>query len=378
MGAKGDKVLERKALTSEITEYRKLEALNYSSISKFDESPVKFFDEFILGNLPDDDGDTASSLLGNIVDDVILTHQGNMEEFEQHFSDRYVMYDGERGSGQSFDLADELLRLTKKCIVDGEVTESFEDRFKEAFETVQRMDKFKGKTVDYALAEFSKPNKSGLAPESYFKTKFEALGKLAVSDGIKAKGLQIASNALVDPFVMDYFDFSEDPTGNIEKLAKFPIEFEYVGREGKIKGKVEVDEIIVDHKNKTIQPIDLKTTYNNTEFVYNNYLKKRNYIQGGWYTIAVLEWARANDMADYIVLPYKFIVLDTSNNNRRPLVYTLNEDHVIQALNGFFHLGREYKGVTNLVDEIIWCNENGIWNCSKQVYENNGHLTLEV
>ena len=371
MGAKGT-IINKPIETPDVV-YRKLDGLNYSAIKLFNESPVKFFDEYIMGN-PREQEDTVSTLMGNIVDDAILTHQGNFEEFEQHFDENYALFLGEPGSGQGFVLADELFKITLKSVIDGKITIGFEDRFREAFELVQADGKYKGKTVQQGIDDFKKPNKAGTTPESYFQAKLENIGKKVVSETIKNKGLQIASNALLDPFTKDYFDFEEQ--GTVEKLVKFPITFTYKGEEGNIEGKVEVDEIEIDHKNKTIQPIDLKTTYDNTQFTYG-YLKNGYYIQAVWYSIAIIWWARNNGMKDYAVLPYKFIVLDTSSNNRRPIIRTLAEKHMNDGYEGFLARGRYYKGVKELVEAIIWGNNTCTWNVSKEAFNNNGEIKME-
>jgi hypothetical protein len=373
MGAHGNIIL-RKPIETPDVQYRKLDALNYSSIVKFEKSPVLFYEEFILGNKPEDE-DTPATLLGTIVDDVILSYQGDLEAFEQNFEENYALYDGEPSTAQGFILADLLFTITKQCIVDGEISREFKDRFHEAFNIIQEQGKYKGKTVEQGLEDFNKPNKAGNSPKSYFETKLANIGKKVVSVGIKLKGLQIASNAFTDPFTKDLFSF-HGKDENIELLTKFPITFTYKGENGEIEGKIEVDMLEINHLAKTIQPFDLKTTYDNTQFPYG-YLKNRYYIQGGWYTEGIENWKTENNMGDYTVLPYKFIVLDTSNNNRRPIIYELEKSHTTQAYIGFYVGNHYYKGINQLVEAIIWGNQQGIWNCSKEVYENEGKIKLE-
>lgn len=373
MGAKGQK--ERTPVVAAQVDYRRLDSLNYSSIVTFEKSPVKFYEQFMLG-IPREDEDTAATLIGNVVDDVILTYQGDLGEFEQEFGDRYALYSGEPSAAQGFMLADELFRITLRSIVDGEVTVSFEERFREAFELVQAEGKYKNKTVEQGLEDFRKPNRAGGVPETYFQAKLDNIGKMVISAGLKARALQISSYALVDPFTKDLFDFSNSDTNKVEKLSKFPITFMYEGESGKIEGKCEVDMLEINHIDYTIQPFDLKTTYDNTLFDIN-YLKNRYYIQTGWYTLGIQAWAKENGFEDYEVLPFKFIVLDTSKNDRRPVIRTLNTKHIVQAWDGFDAYGRQYKGVIQLVEDILWANTNGIWNCSRAVYENNGVLPLE-
>lgn len=373
MPATGEKI-ERKPIETPQVGYRKISGLNYSMIKLFEKSSIDFFEQFILGNKTEDE-DTSATLLGNIVDDIILTHQGDVEAFEQAFDENYALFDGEVSTAQAFVLANELFRITKQHTDEqGLLHRSFVDNFEETLRNVQEQGKYKGKTITQALEDFKKVQKSGSSGESYFQAKLDAIGKKVVSVGIKAKGLQIASNALTDPFISHYFDFSHN-NENIEILTKFPITFTYKGENGEIEGKVEVDELIINHLEKTIQPIDLKTTYDNGQFPYM-YLKNRYYLQAGWYTEAIEQWKTENNMEDYKVLPYKFIVLDTSNNNRRPLVYELDNQHTKQNYIGFYIGNHYYKGIRELVEAIIWANSNGIWNVSKEAYESDGIIKM--
>lgn len=373
MGAKGE-VKREKIVTPEV-EYRKIEALNYSSIVTFDKSPVKFYEEFILG-LPKEDEDTSASLLGNLIDDILLTAKGDTTEFEQIFSDRYALLTGEpSSSAQGFMLADELFKITKRTIIDGEITEEFEPRFREAFDNVQRAGKYKGKTVEWAIEDFNTKNKTGMSPAEYFKSKIDNIGKLVVSEGLKLRALEISSYLLQDDFTKSLLDLTNEVEG-IEKLPKFPIDFIYKGENGSIKGKCEVDLLIVDHNKKSVFPYDLKSTYDNTIFPFN-YIKKKYYIQAGWYSIGVTSFMMNNGLKDYKLEPYQFISADTSKNNRRPLIYRLNEQHLNDAWEGFSINSSKFRGIKELVDNIIWANESKVWNISKTAYEQNGIIALE-
>lgn len=373
MGAKGE--LKREKIATPDVEYRKIDALNYSSIVTFDKSPVQFYEEFILG-LPKEDDDTSHSLLGNLIDDIILTAKGDATEFEQIFSDRYALLTGEPSStAQGFMLADELFKITKRFIVDGQVTEEFEPRFREAFDNIQRAGKYKGKTVEWAIDDFNVKNKTGISPAEYFKSKMDNIGKLVVSEGLKLRALEISSYTLKDEFTSSLLDLTNEVDG-IEKLPKFPIDFTYKGEYGSIKGKCEVDLLIIDHNKKLVLPYDLKSTYDNTIFPFN-YIKKRYYIQAAWYSVGVTSFMMNNDLQDYKLEPYQFISVDTSKNNRRPLIYKLDEQNLNDAWEGFSINSSKFKGVKELVDSIVWANENKIWNISKKAYEQNGIIDLE-
>lgn len=356
--------------------YRSLESLNYSSIVKFEKSPAEFVEEFIMG-IEKVDEDTASSLIGTLCDDILLTYKGNMAEFEEHFDENYCLMTGEKTMAQTFTLSDELFKLTIRDLngeANGEEDGGFVERFKEAFDICQRDGKFKGKTWEKAMELWRETDKNGNNAQTYFKTRIEAIGKKVVSLGLVDRAQGIASNALTDDFTASLFNF-QNVVEDIEKLPKFPITFTYKGIEGEIEGKLELDLLIINHLSKTIQPWDLKCVYDNTLFPYS-YLKNRYYIQAVWYTIGLVQWAKENKLGDYRVLPFKFVVLDTSKNNRRPLKYCLKDSHLQQGFDGFEAGGRTYKGVRELVESILWAKKNGMWTTTKEAFINAGEVNL--
>jgi hypothetical protein len=124
-------------------------------------------------------------------------------------------------------------------------------------------------------------------------------------------------------------------------------------------------------------PKDLKCVYDNEGFAYN-YLKRRYYVQNGWYWQAVKEWAKKEGLEKYTVMPMQFIVCDTSINQRRPLLFDTTEEHITEAFSGFTNNGRHYKGIFQLIDEITWANDTQIWNITKENYDNKNIITLPI
>lgn len=363
MSVKGELKTQREFVSTPNLNYRKLGGLNYSMICKYEKSPADFVDEFILGN-PRDGDDTLATKIGNIVDDIIFTHRGNMDDFDNAFDGRYALYTGvDTGTKQVFLLADELLKVTKR-----EPDASFASRFQNAFEAAQRAGKYKGKTLEFALDDFEK-----VAME-YFTTNLENMNKIVVSVGILTKAQGIATRAMEDDFTKNVFDFNKGDEDH-EKLTKFPITFTYsIESLGKIEGKCEVDMMDIDHKRKIIFPYDGKTTYDNTQFPYN-YLKNSYYIQQAWYTMGIKHWAAENGMGDYTIAPYEFIVIDSAGW-RKPLRYKLSDFHLIQGIAGFTIGGRVYKGITELVGDIIWSSETGNWGVRRTDFLRKGIINL--
>lgn len=348
--------------------YRELDALNSSMIRLFDTDPVKFFEQFKLGKKKKDKK-TPSLIIGDIVDFYLLDCNGDAEEFESRFDEKFALYNDTKGTGQVFILADILFDITKQCTNEkDEITTSFITRFKEAYQKVQALGKYSGKSESKVLEDF---NENGL---TYFETLVENSNKIVVELSLLERSRHIGETLLTDGFTEKIFKCKEEE----ECFYKFPIEWEYTTSSGKvIKCKSELDILKIDHNRKEIYPKDLKTTYDNESFELS-YMKNQYYLQGGFYYLAVKHWARQEGMGDYNVLPMEFVVADTSSNNRRPIRYQLSREDMSNCLEGFYLRGNHHKGVIQIIEEISWAEDNNIWNCSKELYTKNGILQLDI
>jgi hypothetical protein len=139
-----------------------------------------------------------------------------------------------------------------------------------------------------------------------------------------------------------------------------------------------LDKVIVNHKRKTIQPYDLKCTWNVENFYEEYYLYRRAYIQAYLYYHAArsLTINQNSELYGYEVLIPRFIVCD-STNYYNPLIYTLTGEDLLDAYEGFEHKGKKYPGVGGLIKDLQWAIENNIWNISRQNYINNGVLNIK-
>lgn len=96
-----------------------------------------------------------------------------------------------------------------------------------------------------------------------------------------------------------------------------PIYFDYEG----ISCKALLDMVIVNHKDNTIQPIDIKTMGDYT-LNFPKSLRQRRYdIQAAFYTEALKSWEHLNNNE---ILPFKFIVESTIDPGT-PLIYTCDK-----------------------------------------------------
>jgi hypothetical protein len=139
-----------------------------------------------------------------------------------------------------------------------------------------------------------------------------------------------------------------------------------------------LDKVVIDHKEKTIQPYDLKCTWSVENFYEEYYLYRRAYIQAYLYFYAMCNLADNPESPyyGYSVKFLNFIVCD-STNYYQPLVYTLDNEDMLDAYQGFIHKGRTYPGIGDLIAALKWCVSTNTWNISHKNYLSNGIINIK-
>jgi len=344
------------------TPYRKIDALSASDIKLFNKDRIAFYHQKILGEKRKEKS-SDSLVLGTLIDFVLSDCRGSWQEFEQNFDDKFILLSVKKGTGQLFLLADLLYEYTLRDMdEEGNITSSFSVRFEEAFERLQKEDKFKGKKVEWALEQFKDSD-----AEIYFSENLKAIDKLAVDEWMLTKCKNIVENVLIDDNVKYLFEKQE----NVKNLGKYIVEWEYRS----LKAKSELDNLTINHNTKEIIITEIKSTWDSEDFE-KTYLKLR-------YDLAAIYYYKAiqytfQDLQDYTI-KFQFLVIDTSPQGLRPLIYKVSDIDLNKAEFGFkIKSGYYYKGLEELVDEILWCQETQNWRISKNAYENNGILNLKI
>ena len=344
------------------TLYRKIDALSASDIKLFAKDRIAFYHQKVLGEKRKDKF-SDSLTLGTLIDYCLSDCKGSWQEFEQNFDDRFILLSVKKGTGQLFLLADLLYEYTLRDMdEEGNITSSFSIRFEEAFDKLQKEDKFKGKKVEWALEQFKDSD-----AETYFSENLKAIDKLAVDSWMLDKCKFIVENVLMDDNVKHLFEEKE----NVINFGKYVVEWEYKG----LKAKSELDNLTINHNTKEIIITEIKSTWDSEDFE-KTYLKLR-------YDLAAIYYYKAiqytfQDLPDYTI-KFQFLVVDTSPQGLRPLIYKISHVDLLNAEQGFkTKSGYYYKGLGELVNEILWCQETQNWRISKNAYENNGILNLNI
>ena len=362
--------IERPMLMQKETfDYRKkVGALNQSMLKVYDNDPMDFYTQFVLGERKEEK-DTFATLVGSVAEFLLLECKCDELIFDQKADEQFAIYNGTKGGGQVYLLADYMF---EEYLKNSEL--ELEMIIRSAFSRIQAEDKYKKKTVEYAADDLTKKDGEGNSALDYYYFKVGSVGKRVIDNLVIGKAKEVAQMLKNDSFTRDLFDFAGDEYQFSQRFVKYPLIWKYNG----IECKSEFDQWWLNPVDGWAMIDDLKCTYDNEMFDYS-YIKNGYYIQNGFYVQALRWWLDENGMQDVEIRGgVRFIVGDTSKNKRRPLVYNTSLTDVDKALNGFTLRGVKYKGVFQLMEEVGWAMENGIFNCNMENYKAEGQLNLNI
>ena len=173
-------------------------------------------------------------------------------------------------------------------------------------------------------------------------------GKKIVSQKDWDDAMEMARIFRNDPYLKTIFGVKN--TDDVEFIYQAQFVFNYVIEGESVTVKFMPDLIIVNHTEKTIRIVDLKTSSMPAYEFADNFLKYRYDIQGELYTEGMKTIIHADEeYQDYTILPYLFT--DISRTDKVPVTYE------IDLSNGFsFTRGDklyQYKDWKELLAEII-------------------------
>lgn len=344
-------------------EYRKTDILSYSSLKEFSNNRRKFYKKYILKEKVDElsEDDNENLLLGSMVDGLLTLSDEELEK-------KFVILNGEREKGQMLELGNEIWKVTKDNLdEENKLKIDFLNIFDIALNNI-KYDRegneicFKGKKSDDILLKFYESKE-----KKFYDKRLENVNSIIITMDDYNTALAIKNTLYNTPWSRDIVNKYCSPE-ECENIFQMTIMHEMNG----IPLKSMIDIMKIDHVNKIIYPYDLKVSYFINDFAYS-YLKNKYFIQLGVYNNAVEEFKNNSDIyKDYKVYPLQFLVAD-STNIFMPIIYKCTEKDLENSLNGFeTSNGRKYQGIKEIITELKWCLDNNIWNCSKNVFENNG------
>lgn len=336
-------------------QYRAIYLDSSSSLKEFSTDRRKYHKKYILNEVVEDE-DSKAATMGRMVETLLM----EPHLFDERF---YVSTCLATPTNLMLEFVEALYRHTVEATSEeGTITRSFEDMCRDA----HAESGFKIK-LDAVLTKFI-----GSDAEVYYKEIREVRPKhlTVVAAQEIANAEKIVIELKTNPVTAEIVNLIDDVQYSVHNQLQVE-GYEVFGH----MFKSMMDKVIVDHKSKTVQVYDLKCTWSVENFYSEYYLYRRAYIQGFLYHKAAESWASEMGYGDYEILLPKFIVCDSTNYSN-PLVYSMTQDSMNNALDGFEYKGREYPGVAQLIGDLKWALDNDVWNISRENYLTNGVVKL--
>jgi len=338
-------VIEEKKINSEQKPYHEVDAINYSSLYAISIGPQYY------KSRNDDKEQKEHFIIGSLVDcfltePELFKNKYAVEELEEFTNfprpqmKKYVEVFAETGdSGKAF----EAVGFKKGNLLD--VIEEFNKTGKEYADYLTNKAKFINDNKDKTI----------ISKEQYDKAK-------AISNSLQNS-----------QFTKKYF---QKPSENIEVISQLEIYWHMYRNNFKCK----LDRVIVDHKNKTIQPIDIKTTGKHVSNFNDSFFGFRYDIQASLYNQGLCDFVYRKDSKyyGYSILPFLFIVESTKYIGT-PLIYSVEPNVLMASENGISgHTGVYYQGWRELLERLLWHKSNNAWDYTREQYENEGVVDIHL
>lgn len=337
--------------------YRTLKVNSYSSLKTFSVDRRKYYKKYILDETIKEK-ETKAANMGRIVETLLWEPKRFDELF---FMSTCVKIPG----GMLGEMIDKLAELvSENTSEEGTLMGDFMDLAEEAYNNTDY--KLPFKTV---IKKLDDPEN-----ELYYqeRLKVEHLKMTMVTAQDIENAEQIVNNLQTNDVTSHIVTVGTSSTISVYDQPK--ITDYYIDG---IELKSMLDRVIVHHPTKTIIPYDLKCIWAVENFFTEYYLYRRTYIQSFLYTQALKQMTEDKDHEwyGYTVENLKFIVCD-SINYYDPLIYTLSEEDMRDAYEGFTYKDKKYPGVRQIIEELKWAIENDKWTISKANFDKKGLVNI--
>jgi hypothetical protein len=329
--------------------YREMRGLNQSSLKKILVSPQEYLKAI---NKQEDEATPEHFLFGTVVD-IMLT--GSKDEFDEKF---VKIPDETKCSDAVKAIVDDVANFAQV-----EVLTDAREEILIICNNNNYQSNWKDDTrIDKIIKEGSE----------YFDLLKSIAGKTPITESEYAKAVNAVMALKADKYTQMYTRKQKD----VEYLDKFIVCFGYEGEE--IKG--ELDRVVINHKLKTITPIDFKTTGKSMLGFNYDFWQFRYDFQAAVYTYGL---QRHSDIINllgqgYTLNNFLYIVVEKS------LIYNPQIFEVHKAITkigwegGTLSNGRRLEGFVQAVQRYQFATKNDAWDYSQEYYENEGKLFIEI
>lgn len=200
---------------------------------------------------------------------------------------------------------------------------------------------------------------------NYLDCKFKSINKIIITTEEYNKALELVS-------ILKTHDYSKNILNDINSEYYYQVKFKILILNTYIKGIIDI--VKINHIDKTIEFIDLKTGSNSSLEFRDSFIKWRYYIQASLYQKSFKEICKELKLENYKLLPFKFLYI--SSKEKVPLVYEFTPKWEEASFIGFKYNNVYYKGINELILNIKWCWNNNQFTIPKEIIENNGLIKL--
>lgn len=276
------------------------------------------------------------------------------------------------------DILDALLDTITAPVGSNNVTQGILGRGKKGQIITDNIDDYKQQVCDIATSlgvyknySIDKTMEAVKKGEDYFKDKLNARGKILIKPEMWQRAYETAQTLITHTFSSKYFDHTVE---GVEIIYQYKFLAEVNG----VKCKGMLDCVLIDHNEKKIYPVDLKTGESPAEKFNEVILLHKYYIQGALYKEALRNIvANDPDLEGYSVEEFEFLYI-SKLNPYKPVVWVMPESLHCNAMNGFTDVyGYKHRGVTDLLEDYYNCKDGRYCEYLQEVYENEGRIMLE-
>ena len=222
---------------------------------------------------------------------------------------------------------------------------------------------FKRDSIEKVRDRFAKEG------SSYYNALVNSENKQVISPQQHKLIYEIKESLMNHKFTKDYFENKE----RYDVHFQIPLNFTYKD----IACKALLDMIVVDKIEKTLYPIDIKTSYVKTHYWYSNLWKFRYDIQAAFYTEGLIQNNYKEKYGVEKMNNFRFMV-ESQTSPGNPMIYEVSNEILEIGKSGGKYGVRNFEGFDQAIDRYKWHTENNLWEYSRDDYQNNGirFLTL--